>query len=80
MNFLSATSAIDSAFMDLTTTDGDLKTRLRQKEDHIRAVHVDMCNIKVAAEAQKNYSGGAINAGVNSKIHKKNKITMANQS
>ena len=35
INFASATSAWDANFTDLTTTNGNLYTQMRQQEDHI---------------------------------------------
>ena len=49
MNFASATAAWDSAFTDLTTTNGNLSTHLRQKEDHILSLKSQLCNLKVLA-------------------------------
>ena len=55
MNFALATTAWDAAFIELTTTDGNLSTQLRQQEDHIQAFQAELCNLKVAAATLSTY-------------------------
>ena len=52
MNFASATAENDAAFTELTKTTGNMSTQLRLQEDHIWAIHVELCNLKLASETQ----------------------------
>ena len=52
MNFMSETSARDSAFTKLTTTNRNVSTQLRQYEDQIRALQEEIYNRKVALATQ----------------------------
>ena len=52
MNFESAAAARGVAFTDLTTTNGNLSTQLRQQEDHIKSLQAELFNLKVAAETR----------------------------
>ena len=49
MNFVLATADQDAAFTELTTTNRNLSTQLRQQEDHIWAPQAELCNLKVAS-------------------------------
>ena len=72
IKFSSETAARDSAFTDLITTNGNLPRTLRQKEEHIRVLQAEMCNLNVVAAAQTTDIGGDRNVGGNSNTHKKN--------
>ena len=50
MNFAPATAAHDAAFTELTTTNRNMSRKSRQQEDQIRALQVELCNLKIAAE------------------------------
>ena len=56
MNFASATASRGTAFTNITMTNGNLSTQLRQQEDKIWALQAELCNLKVAAE-MKNVEG-----------------------
>ena len=47
MNLASATAANDSACMELTMTNENFKTQLRQHEDQIKSEKLDICYLKV---------------------------------
>ena len=49
MNFAFAIAAHDSAFPEVTMTTRNMSTQLRLQEDHIQALQVEICNLKVAA-------------------------------
>ena len=72
MNFVSATAERDAAFTELTTTDTNLTTQLRQQEDQILDLQADMCNLKVLAAVKTTEGGGASNTGGNSNTRTKN--------
>ena len=55
-NLVTDTAAMDAAFTEITMTNGNLSTELRQQEDQIRALQVELCNRKVAS-ATKNVEG-----------------------
>ena len=52
MNFASATAAQDTYFTDMTTTNDNLSTQLRQREDHIWALQEKLWNLKVVVATQ----------------------------
>ena len=54
MNFASAMAAHDAEFTGLTTTNVNMYTQLRQKEDNIRSLKSELYNLKVAEETQTN--------------------------
>ena len=49
INSASATAARDAAFTELTTTNGNISTKLSQQEDNIRAVQAELCKLKVVS-------------------------------
>ena len=52
MDFASTTASLDAVFTKLTTKNRNMSTQLRQQEDQIWALSVELCNLKVA-EAEK---------------------------
>ena len=52
INFASATTARNAVFTDITMTNGNLSTPLRQQEDQIRALQAKLCKLKVAVATQ----------------------------
>ena len=50
MNFTSTPEAWDEAFTELTTTNGNISTKLGNQEDQIWAMQAEIHNLKVVAE------------------------------
>ena len=57
------TAARDAAIMEMKTTNGNLTTQLRQKDNQIRALQADMRNIKVAEAARTTEDVGTSTKG-----------------
>ena len=54
IDFTLATAAYDAAFTKMTTANGNLSTQLRQQEDQIQALQMDIWNLKLAAVTKAN--------------------------
>ena len=65
MNFTSVIADRYASFTELTTTNGYLSTKFRHKEDQIRALHAELCNLNIVVEtrttdAEKNQGSTSI--------------------
>ena len=76
MNFASETEARDTELTELTTTNTNLTTQFRQKEDQIWSLQAEMCNLKVSEAVQTNghapKGGGSSSMGRNPDMRTKN--------